>query len=179
MNFPPPTSLKPFSAVRPTDLGADLASRSLDALKMGVAGRYATEQKDQHGQLVDQTRTWVAQTFFGTLLKQMRNSPFKSELFSGGQGGQAFGGLYDQHLAEHMARGAGSKLVNGIVRRIEANTAYARQQKPVENTGRSDNRRTNERPPHATSTANNPAAAPAAPAAANGRRDHGAPARRP
>jgi Rod binding domain-containing protein len=83
--------------------------------------------KTEHEKLVKQTETWVAQTFFGTLLKQMRNSPFKSELFEGGKGGAMFAALQDQQLAEHMTRGAGSKLVNGIVRRIEANAAYKRQ----------------------------------------------------
>ena len=86
--------------------------------------------KTQHEKLVKQTQTWVAQTFFGTLLKQMRNSPFKSELMEGGKGGEMFAALQDQHLAEHMTRGAGAKLVNGIVRRIEANAAYKKQQAP-------------------------------------------------
>ena len=75
-------------------------------------------------ELVKQTQKWVAQTFFGTLLKQMHNSPFRSKLFEGGRGGQAFGSMYDQQMAEHMARGAGQKLVNSIVRRIEAKRAY-------------------------------------------------------
>ena len=78
----------------------------------------------QHDGLVTQTQKWVAQTFFGTLLKQVRNSPFRSELLDGGHGGQVFGSMYDQRLAEHMARGAGSKLVNSIVKRIEAKQAY-------------------------------------------------------
>src|SRR5688500_7295625 len=30
----------------------------------------------------EQARKWVAQTFYGTMLKQMRDSPFKSDLFS-------------------------------------------------------------------------------------------------
>jgi|ERR1041384_4065389 Rod binding domain-containing protein len=59
----------------------------------------------------------VSQTFFGNILKQMRESPFRSELFDGGRGGQAFASLYDQHMADHMARGVGKKLVNSIVRR--------------------------------------------------------------
>src|SRR5688500_12670094 len=83
----------------------------------------------RHEQLVRQTRNWVAQTFFGTLLKQMDDSPFKSELLSGGRAGQAFSSLYHQQLAERMARGAGDKLVNSIVRRIEAGAAYQKQQR--------------------------------------------------
>jgi len=78
----------------------------------------------QHDQLTAQAQKWVAQTFFGTLLKQVRNSPFRSELMDGGRGGQVFGSMYDQRLAEPMARGAGSKLVNSIVKRIEAKQAY-------------------------------------------------------
>jgi Rod binding domain-containing protein len=141
MNFPAPHNLKPFASVRPQATDVDVATRSLRPSAKGEAGRYASDPKTQHEQTVEQTRTWVAQTFFGTLLKQMRNSPFKSELFSGGQGGQAFAGLQDQHLAEHMARGAGSKLVNGIVRRLEAQHAYRKQAVGgVENTGRTDNR---------------------------------------
>jgi Rod binding domain-containing protein len=81
----------------------------------------------QHDQLVEQAQKWVAQTFFGTMLKQMRNSPFKSELFSGGRGGEAFGELYDQQMAERMAKGAGNKLVKSLVRKMEANAAYRRQ----------------------------------------------------
>jgi Rod binding domain-containing protein len=142
MNLPAPLNLKPFDAVRPSVTGsANAVSQNLRPSVLGDVGRYASAAPNQHDQLVDQTRTWVAQTFFGTLLKQMRNSPFKSELFSGGKGGEAFGGLHDQQLAEHMARGAGSKLVNGIVRRIEANAAYRKQRKQaVETTGRGDNR---------------------------------------
>ena len=138
MTVPAPHNLKPFEAARPSATGADLATRTLRAAPMGDAGRYATQAPGEHEQLVDQTRTWVAQTFFGTLLKQMRDSPFKSDVFSGGQGGQAFSSLHDQHLAEHMARGAGSKLVNSIVRRIEANAAYRKH--AVEGAGKSDNR---------------------------------------
>jgi hypothetical protein len=128
MNVPIAQNLKAFAQVHPNATGvAAPAARSLHPSVKGDIGRYATEPKSQHEQLVEQTRTWVSQTFFGTLLKQMRDSPFKSDLFNGGRGGEAFAGLQDQHLAEHMARGAGNKLVNGIVRRIEANAAYRKQ----------------------------------------------------
>ncbi len=89
--------------------------------------RLAPPVASDHDKLVHKTQVWVAQTFFGTLLKQMHDSPFKSDLFNGGRGGQAFGALYDQHLCERMARGVGSKLVNSIVRRIEAKAAYTKQ----------------------------------------------------
>ena len=122
----------------------NLASRTLQPAVLGPVGRYVSEPPTQHEQLVDQTRTWVAQTFFGTLLKQMRDSPFKSDLFSGGQGGETFASLHDQQLALHMTRGAGSKLVNGIVRRIEAATAY-RQQSATKDKGQMTH---DHQPPH-------------------------------
>jgi Rod binding domain-containing protein len=82
----------------------------------------------QHEQLVKQTQKWVSQAFFGTMLKQMREDPFRSEMFDGGRGGQAFGAMYDQELASRMARGAGSKLVNTIVKHIEARSGQVQQQ---------------------------------------------------
>jgi Rod binding domain-containing protein len=170
MNLTTPQNLKSFATVRPQATRADLASRPLRPSKPGVAGRYAVEPKTQHEQMVEQTRTWVSQTFFGTLLKQMRNSPFKSELFSGGQGGQAFAGLHDQQLAEHMGRGAGSKLVNSIVRRLEAQQAYRKQAAgPVEKTSSTDNRTDARR--HGDNSERTLTRQP--------QRTHGSPARRP
>lgn len=103
-------NLKPPSQLRPGSTRADLAPLPT-----------------QNDALRKQAEIFVASAFFGTLLKQMRESPFKSELFSGGRGGQAFGSLYDQQMAERMSRGAGSKLVDSIVRKIEASAAYRRQ----------------------------------------------------
>ena len=96
----------------------------------GFAGGAATRLNQvaaptQDDQLHTQVQKWVSQTFFGTLLKQMRNSPFKSKLLEGGRGGEAFQSMYDQRLADHMARGAGHKLVDSIVRKIQARKAYA------------------------------------------------------
>lgn len=65
-------------------------------------------------------RQWVSQTFFGTLMKQARQSPFaeQAEPFTGGRGGNAFGSLLDQHLSERAGKGAGEKLVNALVNQI-------------------------------------------------------------
>ena len=93
---------------------------TLGPLDFTAAGRQGTPAGSQHDQLVDKTQKWVAQTFFGTLMKQMSDSPFKSDLFSGGRGGEAFSSLYHQQLVDRMSHAAGSKLVNGIVRKIEA-----------------------------------------------------------
>jgi hypothetical protein len=84
---------------------------------------------DTHERLLQQTEKWVAQTFYGTMLKQMRQGPFKSELFDGGKGGQAFAQLQDQQLADRMAHGAGGKLVKAIVKQIDRRRA-AKQEVP-------------------------------------------------
>jgi len=58
-------------------------------------------------------------TFYGTLLKQVRNEPFRSDTLDGGQGGKMFGSMLDQQLSTRMSGGNGDKLVNAIVNRIE------------------------------------------------------------
>jgi hypothetical protein len=73
----------------------------------------------RHDKLVTQTRKWVAMTFFEPLLKQAREDPFRSKLFDGGSGGQAFGAMYDERLAERMVSDASDTLVQSIVSRIE------------------------------------------------------------
>jgi hypothetical protein len=59
----------------------------------------------------------------------MHNSPFKSDIFSGGRGEEAFSPLMDQHLIERMSRGAGTKLVNAIVQRFHRAAAEAELKK--------------------------------------------------
>jgi Rod binding domain-containing protein len=95
----------------------------LDQAAMFGRGRLAAKHAlgpNQHDQLVKQAEKWVAQTFYGTLLKQMREDPFHSDLFDGGNGGKAFEQMLDQRLADHMSRGAGGKLVRAIVHKIES-----------------------------------------------------------
>ncbi len=62
----------------------------------------------------------MAQTFFGQMLKQMRDSPFKSKLFDGGHGGEAFQQMADQRTGRAAwPAGAGHRLVDAIVAKIE------------------------------------------------------------
>ena len=61
----------------------------------------------------------LAQTFYGTLLRQMQNSPFKSELFSGGRGGQAFGAMFYDQLAMKMSSSIDPRLARSLVKRYE------------------------------------------------------------
>jgi Rod binding domain-containing protein len=81
--------------------------------------------KEKHKKLVEQTQKWVGDAFYGTLLKKMRESPFKSEIFDGGRGGEMFTTLFDQQLAGRMSKAAPDPLVKAIVKKIEGNQASA------------------------------------------------------
>jgi Rod binding domain-containing protein len=85
----------------------------------------AAAYQKRHQALVRQTQKWVAQTFYGTMLKKMRESPFHSDIFDGGRGGQMFHELMDQQLADRMSRNAAPKLVDSIVQKIERGKASA------------------------------------------------------
>lgn len=115
------------SAHTNTNATGMLAGHSSASGLIGTLNKAAASS--QHQKLTGQAQKWVSQTFFGTMLKQMRNSPFKSKMLEGGRGGEMFQGMLDQRLADHMARGAGHKLVNAITRKIEARKAYANSAK--------------------------------------------------
>ena len=84
-----------------------------------MLNHHALKGEQQHNALVKQAQKWVGQTFYGTLLKQMHNSPFKAKMFDGGRGGQAFQPMMDQHLIDHMSRNTAKGLVASIVKKIE------------------------------------------------------------
>jgi peptidoglycan hydrolase FlgJ len=84
----------------------------------------------EHDQLTEQAQKWVGQTFYGTLLKQMHDSPFKASWVDGGRGGQAFQPLLDQKIVDHLSRRSTSKsLVRSMVRKLERKRAYEKQSK--------------------------------------------------
>lgn len=109
----------PVRVLKPLDGTGTAPLAPLDEADL-APGRRRRSREDE---VTATARKWVAQTFYGTLLRQMRNSPFKSDLFEGGRGGQAFATLLDQHLADHMARGADARLVRSIARRLSSNRA--------------------------------------------------------
>jgi hypothetical protein len=79
-----------------------------------------------HEKLIHETQRWVAQTFYGTVLKHMHDSPFKASWVDGGRGGQAFQPFLDQQMVDHMSKTSSRKLVNSIVKKIEGKRSYTR-----------------------------------------------------
>jgi Rod binding domain-containing protein len=95
-----------------------------NAINKLVTNAVGLDDLQKHEALEKAAQTFVGVTFFGQMLKQMRESPFKSDLFEGGRGGAAFNQMYDGMLAERMGRGSGHKLVDAMVRRIEGDRKY-------------------------------------------------------
>lgn len=67
----------------------------------------------------------VAQTFYGPLLKQSEESPFKDERLTGGQAGKTWNSLFHQRLAEQMtgskadpSKPTKNNLVESIVKKM-------------------------------------------------------------
>ena len=60
----------------------------------------------------------VAVTLLMPLLKQVRNDPFRSDLFHGGQGEEAFGAQLDQQIAQSMSRSMKFPLTDAITRHL-------------------------------------------------------------
>jgi Rod binding domain-containing protein len=80
---------------------------------------------------------FVGQTFFKPIFKQMRDSPFKSELFSGGRGEEVFGSMLDGILAERMGGAVGGRLIDALVRQLDpvASNAIRRAEGRLDTTG--------------------------------------------
>ena len=101
------------------------SSHSVRSNPIGITpgGRALT----QHEKLVEQTRKWVAVSFFEPMLKQMRKARFTASSSTAARAGKAFESMYDERLAERMASDATDTLVSSIVSKIEGSKAYARQ----------------------------------------------------
>ena len=63
-------------------------------------------------------RDLVATAFITPLLKMIRSDPFKSDLFHGGQGEEAFGAMLDQSIAPGLADQVAPGLVDSIYAKL-------------------------------------------------------------
>ncbi len=121
-----PLDTRKFTIDQLPVFGQTQGSRSLEAIS--ALPRQGNDRVlSQDDKLEAAARQLVGSTFFGTLLKQMHDSPFKSEIFSGGRGEQAFSPLMDQHLVDRMSRTAGDKLVRRIVKQFRKDAAAQRE----------------------------------------------------
>jgi hypothetical protein len=133
----------PTQSARPNKAFANLLNEAIEARP---TPERSAESIAQERALREKFQIIVNKFFLGSMMKQMRNSPFKNEMFNGGKGGEAFQGLMDQHLTEHAGGKVAKSLVDAMVKRAmgpEGNAAQLyldpQQQKQL------DAYRTNER----------------------------------
>jgi hypothetical protein len=70
-----------------------------------------------------QARKFVSQVFFGNILRQLRQSPFQTNLMGIGSGGRGFQTILDQEMANRMANAApGRCIAQSVVRRMSRNS---------------------------------------------------------
>lgn len=111
MTIPPVTShLKPASAMDNAGVRPNKA-----VFKLPKARDQSVPMEQQ---LRPIAQVLVGQTFFGTLLKQTEDNPFKDDRLTGGKEGKMFNSMYHQRLAEQMIKGSGRKLVDAVVKNI-------------------------------------------------------------
>jgi Rod binding domain-containing protein len=78
----------------------------------------ATGVDDRNQQLETAAEQLLAMAFYQPLLKQAREVPFKSELFHGGFGEDAFGAQWDQAIAERLAKRDTSGLKQRLIEQM-------------------------------------------------------------
>jgi hypothetical protein len=105
----------PAQPAQPTKAFANLLNEAIEARPEPETK--TPEQTTQEKALRAKYEIIVNKFFIGSMLKQMRDSPFKSEMFNGGKGGEAFQGMMDQHLAENAGGKVAKSLVDAMVKR--------------------------------------------------------------
>lgn len=104
----------------------------------GVGGTYAAFRRpvvksegaprESDEKLRRTVQEFLGQAFYGPMMRQMRESPFKSDKFEGGRGGAAFSSLLDQTLIQRAAQGSGGiggNLADAMVRKFSVMAAAA------------------------------------------------------
>jgi hypothetical protein len=76
----------------------------------------ANASPEDRAKLVTNIREFVGQTFFGTLMKQMRSEMNPENPFNGGKAGQTFGTQLDQTLISRWAQSSRLEVADKIAR---------------------------------------------------------------
>ena len=82
----------------------------------------ATDRLDKsiESEAVEAARSLVSIGLIQPLLAQIREDPFRSELFHGGQGEDLFGAQVDAILAERITQASGFGIVDSVYRQIHS-----------------------------------------------------------
>lgn len=94
------------------------ASRSHETFANALASKAPVDPASTEAQVRETAQQLVASTFIMPLLQQMREDPFKSEMFHGGFTEDAFGQQLDTILADRIAQRTGGSIVDAVYRSI-------------------------------------------------------------
>lgn len=98
---------------------------AMSAITAAKSTANAEPESPEDAKLRATAETLVNQMFMGSMLKQMRSSPFKDDTMSGGKAGDAYAGLFDQNLSAKAGGGMGKGLVDVMVKHLKGNHAAA------------------------------------------------------
>ena len=111
-----PTSLAPATLPSATTTAAASRAATGSAASFESMLDAAGQRSQQIGEAGDQL---VSTAFVLPLLSQLRDSPFKSEMFDGGQAEQIFGQQLDTILADRITSSANFGISDALVRQFD------------------------------------------------------------
>lgn len=123
MNFAALTNSHSVTTLGPSlaDVGRRGAPGFAEAL--AAAGRSTEDDRAAQEREVQQAaQQFVATAFVMPLLAQARQSPFKTELFHGGQGEEMFGQQLDQRIADQIVRRMDFPLIHAVQKHVFRHT---------------------------------------------------------
>ena len=90
---------------------------------------YGLDRKAGAGgdELEKQVGRFVSGTFFGMMLKAMRDTVPDDGIFSGGRGEQVFRGMFDMELSERFAESGNFPLIEAAIRQLSGKAVYHKQ----------------------------------------------------
>ncbi|MEM7625094.1 MAG: rod-binding protein [Planctomycetota bacterium] len=115
---------------------ADAATPTLDRGRLSPIESPFSDELDEAARKQKQAREsaeqLIASAFILPVLEEVRNSPFKTEMFSGGRAEEVFGQQLDVIFAERITQSAGFGLSEALIRQFDQSPAPGSQEPKVD-----------------------------------------------
>ncbi len=102
-------------------IGPALSSVSQLSAPLGMAGSMSD---GRHKPSLTDAAKGFESVFLTMLLKEMRQTLEPGSLF-GSDGGDVYGGLFDQFMAQHLTQGKGMGIAQALMKQLEPTTPHA------------------------------------------------------
>lgn len=103
------SSVQPFSALRPG---------TPSAMQLGEAVAKRAVRSSKQDSMRKEVGEFVGNIFYGTLIRQMQASKFKTKYMDGGRGEEVFQGQMGMELAQRMGRSVSDPVSNKLYESI-------------------------------------------------------------